>query len=224
MDTTDLQLTDYLQTLQVTLNSHHEGCRIVMLEAGSDTQVFDRFIDRQFRLRLQHYMLTSRARMLETQLATRSRSTHFLLYRNEQLLAVLRATPAPFEWASLARQHVSPTVALSRHVEFSRLISQVPSQQPIAVNSLLAAAAEWAIKQGYQGVTALCRASQLRLYQRFGLMPVASNPLQIEHRARGDYWVLSAEWRQILAAVQQPDHTTVGHWAQKPLASHLPRF
>jgi hypothetical protein len=224
MDTTDLQLTDYLQTLQVTLNSHHEGCRIVMLEAGSDTQVFDRFIDRQFRLRLQHYMLTSRARMLETQLATRSRSTHFLLYRHEQLLAVLRATPAPFEWTSLARQHVSPTVALSRHVELSRLISQVPSQQPIAVNSLLAAAAEWAIKQGYQGVTALCRSSQLRLYERFGLMPVASNPLQIEQRARGDYWVLSAEWRQILAAVQQPDHTRVGHGAQKPLASHLPRF
>ena len=63
MDTTNLQLTDYLQALQVTLNSHQEGCRIVMLEAGSDTQVFDRFIDRQFRLRLQHYMLTSRARM-----------------------------------------------------------------------------------------------------------------------------------------------------------------
>lgn len=34
MDTTDLQLTDYLQALQVTLNSHQEGCRIVMLEAG----------------------------------------------------------------------------------------------------------------------------------------------------------------------------------------------
>jgi len=130
MDTTDLQLTDYLQTLQVTLNSHHEGCRIVMLEAGSDTQVFDRFIDRQFRLRLQHYMLTSRARMLETQLATRSRSTHFLLYRNEQLLAVLRATPAPFEWASLARQHVSPTVALSRHVELRSL--DLAGAQPTA--------------------------------------------------------------------------------------------
>lgn len=224
MDTTDLQLTDYLQALQVTLNSHQEGCRIVMLEAGSDTQVFDRFIERQFRLRLQHYMLTSRARMLETRLATRSRSTHFLLYRHEQLQAVLRATPAPFEWASLAQQHVSPTVALSRHVEFSRLISLAPSQQPIAVNSLLAAAAEWAIKQGYQGVTALCRASQLRLYQRFGLMPVASNPLPIEQRARGDYWVLSAEWRQVLAAVQQPDPTAVGHWAQRPLANHPPRF
>ncbi len=224
MDTTDLQLTDYLQALQVTLDSHQEGCRIVMLEAGSDTQVFDRFIDRQFRLRLQHYMLTSRARMLETRLAIRSRSTHFLLYRHEQLLAVLRATPAPFEWASLAQQHFSPTVALSRHVELSRLISQAPGQQPIAINSLLVAAAEWAIKQGYQGVTALCRSSQLRLYQRFGLMPVASNPLHIEQRARGDYWVLSAEWRQILAAVQQPGVATVGHWAQKPWVNHPPRF
>jgi hypothetical protein len=224
MDTTDLQLTEYLQTLQVTLNSHQEGCRIVMLEAGSDTQVFDRFIERQFRLRLQHYMLTSRARMLETRLATRSRSTHFLLYRHEQLLAVLRATPAPFEWASLAQQHVSPTVALSRHVELSRLISYAPSEQPIAVDSLMVAAAEWAIKQGYQGVTALCRASQLRLYQRFGLMPVASNPLHIEQRARGDYWVLSAEWRQILAALQQPDSATVGHRTPRPSAAHPQKY
>ncbi|WP_025112272.1 hypothetical protein [Pseudomonas sp. H1h] len=224
MDTTDLQLTDYLQALQVTLKSHHEGCRIVMLEAGSDTQEFDRFIDRQFRLRLQHYMLTSRARMLETRLTTRSRSTHFLLYRHEQLLAVLRATPAPFEWASLAQQHVSPTVALSRHVEFSRLIAQSPNQLPIAVNGLLAAAAEWAIKHGYQGVTALCRSPQLRLYQRFGLMPIASNPLHIEQRARGEYWALSAEWRQILAAVQQPDQVAAGHLVQKPLACHPQRF
>jgi hypothetical protein len=34
MDTTNLQLTDYLRALQVTLKSHHDGCRIVMLEAG----------------------------------------------------------------------------------------------------------------------------------------------------------------------------------------------
>jgi hypothetical protein len=222
MDTTDLQLTDYLQALQLTLKSHHDGCRIVTLEAGSDTQEFDRFIDRQFRLRLQHYMLSSRARLLETQLAIKSRSTHFLLYRHDQLLAVLRATPAPFEWALLAQQHVSPTVALSRHVEFSRLISYSTHQLPIAVNGLLAVAAEWAIRNGYQGVTALCRSQQLRFYQRFGLMPIASNALHIEQRARGDYWVLSAEWRQILAAVQQPDQATVGHLVQKPLACHPP--
>ncbi|KAA8737695.1 hypothetical protein FE275_20195 [Pseudomonas koreensis] len=222
MDTTNLQLTDYLQALQVTLKSHHEGCRIVMLEAGTDTQEFDRFIDRQFRLRLQHYMLTSRARMLETRLAIKSRSTHFLLYRHDQLLAVLRATPAPFEWVSLAQQHVSPTVALSRHVEFSRLMSYTPNQLPIAVNGLLAAATEWAIRHGYNGVTALCRSQQLRFYQRFGLMPIASNALHIDQRARGDYWVLSAEWRQILAAVQPPD-PAVGHVVQKPLECHLPR-
>jgi hypothetical protein len=222
MDTTNLQLTDYLQALQVTLKSHHEGCRIVMLEAGADTQEFDRFIDRQFRLRLQHYMLTSRARMLETRLAIKSRSTHFLLYRHDQLLAVLRATPAPFEWVSLAQQHVSPTVALSRHVEFSRLMSYTPNQLPIAVNGLLAAATEWAIKCGYNGVTALCRSQQLRFYQRFGLMPIASNALHIDQRARGDYWVLSAEWRQILVAVQPPD-PAVGHVVQKPLECHLSR-
>ena len=220
MDTTNLQLTDYLRALQVTLKSHHDGCRIVTLEAGADTQEFDRFIDRQFRLRLQHYMLTSRARMFEEKLAIRSRSTHFLLYRHDQPLAVLRATPAPFEWVSLAQQHVSPTVALSRHVEFSRLISYSTNPLPVAVNGLLAAATEWAIKSGYQGVTALCRSQQLRFYQRFGLMPIASNALHIEQRARGDYWVLSAQWRQILAALQQPDHATVGHLVQKPLACH----
>jgi hypothetical protein len=27
-------------------------------------------------------------------------------------------------------------------------------------------------------------------------MPIASNALHIEQRARGDYWVVSAEWRQ----------------------------
>ena len=76
------------------------------------------------------------------------------------------------------------------------------------------------ISKHYQGVTALCRSQQLRFYQRFGLMPIASNALHIEQRARGDYWVLSAQWRQILAALQQPDHATVGHLVQKPLACH----
>ena len=49
MDTTDLQLTDYLQALQSTLKRQHENCRVVTLEAGSDTREFERFIGRQFR-------------------------------------------------------------------------------------------------------------------------------------------------------------------------------
>ena len=101
-------------------------------------------------------------------------------------------------------------------------MSYTPNQLPIAVNGLLAAATEWAIKRGYNGVTALCRSQQLRFYQRFGLMPIASNALHIDQRARGDYWVLSAEWRQILAAVQ-PSDPAVGHVVQKPLECHLPR-
>ncbi|WLH35733.1 hypothetical protein PSH79_00110 [Pseudomonas sp. FP2196] len=206
MDTTDLQLTDYLQALQATFKSRHEDCRIVILEAGSDTREFERFIGRQFRLRLQHYMLTSRARLLETRLAATARSTHFLLYQHEQLVAVLRVTPSPFEWASLAHQHVSPTVVLSRHVEFSRLITLSRGHLAVPINSLLAAATEWAIRHGYQGVTALCRSPQRRLFQRFGLTPITSDPLHIEQRARGDYWLLSAQWQQILAAVEQPDH------------------
>lgn len=209
MDTTDLQLMDYLQSLQATLSSRHEDCRVVTLDAGSDTQEFERFIGRQFRLRLQHYMLTSRARMLEKRLGITSRSTHFLLYQHDHLVAVLRVTPAPFEWASLAHRHVSPTMALSRHVEFSRLITHSRTHLPVPINCLLAAATAWAINHGYQGVTALCRTPQRRLFQRFGLTPITSDALQIEQRARGGYWLLSAQWQQILAAVQQPDHTTV---------------
>ena len=215
MDTTDLQLRDYLQALQATLSRHHEGCRVVVLETGSDTREFDRFTGRQFRLRLQHYMLTSRARLLEAKLAIASRSCHFLLYQHDQLVAVLRVTPAPFEWASLAQQHVSPTVALARHVEFSRLITLSKSHLPIPIDSLLAAAVEWAIERGYQGVTALCRAPQRRLFQRFGLTPITSDAVHIEQRARGDYWLLSAQWQQILAALQQPALASV-----TPLENH----
>ncbi|PKA70182.1 MULTISPECIES: hypothetical protein [Pseudomonas] len=215
MDTTDLQLTDYLQVLQATVNSHHDNCRIVILEAGSDTREPDRFMGRQFRLRLQHYMLTSRARLLETKLAIPARSTHFLLYQCDQLVAVLRVTPSPFEWASLAQRHLSPTVALSRHVEFSRLITHSQNQQPVWVNGLLAAATEWAIQRGYRGVTALCRSPQRRLFQRFGLTPISADALHLDQRARGDYWLLSAEWGQILAAVQQPVHATAN-----PLENH----
>ena len=204
MDTTNLQLKDYLQGLQETLTRQHADYRIVILDAGSDASEFERFIGRQFRLRLKHYMLTSRARALETRLAISSRSTHFLLYQRDQLTAVLRVTPSPFEWASLAHQYVSPTVALARHVEFSRLITHSQQHRPALTNVLLAAATEWAIDRGYQGVTALCRSPQRRLFQRFGLTPITSNSLHIEHRARGDYWLLSAQWRQILTALQQP--------------------
>lgn len=206
MDTTDLQLTDYLQALQLSMNNRHGDCRVVILEAGSDTREFERFTGRQFRLRLQHYMLTSRARMLETKLAIPARSTHFLLYQHDQLSAVLRVTPTPFEWVALAHRHVSPTVALSRHVEFSRLITLSQNPLPVPVNSLLAAATEWSIKRGYEGVIALCRSPQRRLFQRFGLTPITSEALHIEQRARGDYWLLSAQWQQILAALQQPDY------------------
>ncbi|WNZ84386.1 hypothetical protein [Pseudomonas sp. P108] len=199
-----MQLKDYLQGLQETLTRQHADYRIVILDAGSDASEFERFIGRQFRLRLKHYMLTSRARALETRLAISSRSTHFLLYQRDQLTAVLRVTPSPFEWASLAHQYVSPTVALARHVEFSRLITHSQQHRPVPTNALLAAATEWAIDRGYQGVTALCRLPQRRLFQRFGLTPITSNSLHIEHRARGDYWLLSAQWRQILTALQQP--------------------
>ncbi|WP_455805981.1 hypothetical protein [Pseudomonas fluorescens] len=199
-----MQLKDYLQGLQETLTRQHADYRIVILDAGSDASEFERFIGRQFRLRLKHYMLTSRARALETRLAISSRSTHFLLYQRDQLTAVLRVTPSPFEWASLAHQYVSPTVALARHVEFSRLITHSQQHRPVPTNALLAAATEWAIDRGYQGVTALCRSPQRRLFQRFGLTPITSNSLHIEHRARGDYWLLSAQWRQILTALQQP--------------------
>ncbi|QHC93106.1 hypothetical protein ACI514_25200 [Pseudomonas sp. M20] len=204
MDTTNLQLKDYLQGLQETLTRQHADYRIVMLDAGSDASEFERFIGRQFRLRLKHYMLTSRARALETRLAISSRSTHFLLYQRDQLTAVLRVTPSPFEWASLAHQYVSPTVALARHVEFSRLITHSQQHRPALTNVLLAAATEWAIDRGYQGVTALCRSPQRRLFQRFGLTPITSSSLHIEHRARGDYWLLSAQWREVLTALQQP--------------------
>ncbi len=204
MDTTNLQLKDYLQGLQETLNKQHADYRIAILDTGADISEFERFIGRQFRLRLKHYMLTSRARALETRLAISSRSTHFLLYQRDQLTAVLRVTPSPFEWASLAHQYVSPTVALARHVEFSRLITHSQQHRPVPINALLAAATEWAIVRGYQGVTALCRSPQRRLFQRFGLTPITSNSLHIEQRARGDYWLLSAEWRQILTALQQP--------------------
>lgn len=209
MDTTELQLTDYLQALQSTLKRQHENCHVVTLEAGSDTREFERFIGRQFRLRLQHYMLTSRARLLETSLAITARSTHFLLYQQDQLMAVLRVTPSPFEWASLAHQHLSPTQALSRHVEFSRLITLSQGHLPVSVNCLLASATEWAIKRGYEGVTALCRSPQRRLFQRFGLTSITTDSLHIEQRARDDYWLLSAQWPQILAAVQQPAHTAL---------------
>ncbi|WP_339538818.1 hypothetical protein [Pseudomonas sp. RA_15y_Pfl2_54] len=211
MDTTDLQLTDYLQSLQAELNDRHENCRVVILEAGSDTREFERFIGRQFRLRLQHYMLTSRAVLLEKKLAIVSRSTHFLLYQHEQLVAVLRVTPSPFEWASLTQQHVAPTMVLSRHVEFSRLITLSQNHLPVPINCLLAAATEWAITRGHEGVVALCRSPQRRLFQRFGLTPITSEALHIEQRARGDYWLLSAQWKQVFAAVQQPAHTTTLH-------------
>lgn len=204
MDTTDLHLTDYLQALQAKLKTCHKNYRVVIFQAGSDTREFERFVSQQFRLRLQHYMLTSSARLLETRLALTSRSTHFLLYQDDQPVAVLRVTPAPFEWASLAQQHVSPTVALSRHVEFSRLIAHSPGHLPVLVNGLLAAATEWAIKHGYEGVTALCRSPQRRLFQRFGLTPITTSSLHIEQRKRGDYWLLSAKWPQILAAVNPP--------------------
>ncbi|MBC3206141.1 hypothetical protein HU755_05030 [Pseudomonas sp. SWRI111] len=204
MDTTDLQLRDYLQRLQVALINQQGGYRVVILEAGSDAREFERFVGRQFRLRLQHYMLTSRARALETSLAIVARSTHFLMYQRDQLVGVLRVTPSPFEWASLAQQYLSPTVALARHVEFSRLITHSQQHRSVPINGLLAVATEWAINRGYQGITALCRSPQRRMFQRFGLTPLPSTALHIEQRARGDYWLLAAQWREILAALQQP--------------------
>ena len=223
MDIRYLQLTDCLQALQATLKSRYESYRIVILEAGSDTREFEQFVVRHFRLRLQHYMLTPKARLFETRLAIAARSTHFLLYLHDRPMAVLRVTPAPFEWASLTQQHVSPTVALSRHVEFSRLISHSQNQFPMSVNGLLAAATEWAIRHGHDGVTALCRSPQRRFFQRFGLTPITTDALHIEHRKRGDYWLLSAQWQQIFAALQQPTHL-LANPSEKHLDECAPKF
>lgn len=223
MDIRDSQLTDYLQEIQTTFKRRHENYRIVILEAGSDTREFERFVSRHFRLRLQHYMLTPRARSLEARLAIISRSTHFLLYQHDRPTAVLRVTPAPFEWASLAHQQLSPATTLSRHVEFSRLISHSQNQFPMSVNGLLAAATEWAIRHGHEGVTALCRSPQRRFFQRFGLTPITTDALHIEHRKRGDYWLLSAQWQQIFAALQQPIHL-LANPSEKHLDECAPQF
>ena len=55
MDITDLHLKDYLQGFQETLKNQQADYRVAILEAGSDAEEFERFINRQFRLRLQQH-------------------------------------------------------------------------------------------------------------------------------------------------------------------------
>lgn len=148
---------------------------------------------------LQHLQDVSQVE-IERRLRIDERSTHCCLYRAGRLVAVVRLTPAPFEAGMLNPALGDLAAELDGHLDFSRLVASPDAGDPRRVTLLLAHASRRAWLDGFDGTTALARAPQRRLYQRFGLRAVSEAPCRLATRGDAAYWLLRGEWREIARA------------------------
>ncbi|MDB5820173.1 MAG: hypothetical protein JWQ11_3813 [Rhizobacter sp.] len=159
-----------------------------------------RFLHLHQRMAGLHHLQEASQLLIERRLRIDDRSTHCCLYRRDVLVAVVRLMPAPFEAGELHPGLGRLAADFDGHLDFGRLVASPDAHDSRRVPLLLAQASRWACLAGYDGTTALARAPQRRLYQRFGLRAVSELPSRLATRGDAAYWLLQGEWSAIAAA------------------------
>ena len=99
------------------------------------------------------------------------RSQHFWARHDDAIVGVVRGTAAPFEWEALVSGRLPKSAELTAHIELGRLVAP-PFRGGMEVSlCLLAAACAFGIDAGFDGLIAICRSAQMRLFGRLGCVP-----------------------------------------------------
>ncbi|UXY15180.1 hypothetical protein N8I74_17990 [Chitiniphilus purpureus] len=135
-----------------------------------------------------------------------SRSAHVWVTSRGEIAGSMRMTPFPFEIESVLPAGHHMTSPYLDHVEFGRLVTS--SRNSCIFEKLMALACHSAIIQEYKGIVAMCRSVQRRLFERYGLTPLTIDPITIENRANGAYWVMQATWSDLYSALEKRKSVT----------------
>ncbi|MFL6335725.1 MAG: hypothetical protein ACJ754_20640 [Pyrinomonadaceae bacterium] len=160
------------------------------------------FVEESYRRNGPAYLLSRSQQLVESRLEMRERSTVFIARDGHQVIhSVLRATPFPFEANVIMPGAADGLRDCRDHVEINRFTSAADRGATLAPLLLMVSACRWALEQrAYSGLIGLTRLAQQRLFSRFGLRPVRSEPFIVPQRGSGEYWLLKGQWHDILPA------------------------
>jgi hypothetical protein len=187
--------------LIVSLAAAMPGHHVAVLASGTPAlEEVRRFMRVQQQSRGLHHLHDTPQLEIERWLRIAERCTHCCLYFNDEPVALVRLTPAPFECGALHPAFERLTAGLSGHVEFSRLVASRKGHDVRRVPLLLAHASRWARAAGFDGCTAVARAAQSRLYRQFGMQALHPSAVRLQTRGDQGYWLMQADWSQVAAS------------------------
>lgn len=179
-----------------------------------------RFRDTHYGLHSQTYLLSEQQRHFEDMIGTDRRSHHLWVTRHGQIVGAMRATPAPYELAVLAPPDVWARCSYPKRLEFGRLVSTGTGEDVAVISKkLIAGACLFGVIHGFQGVIAMCKSPQRRLFERFGLSAV-SPQFAVPERNEGQYWLVQASWQKIIDAIPPTAYGAAGAVAALCTASN----
>lgn len=164
-----------------------------------------KFRDFEYQSRKQPYLLSDQNRSDNVNDVDR-RSHHIWATRNGQIIGAMRATPAPYELMELAPSTLSISHDFSNYLEFSRLITRASDDVSALSRKLIACGCLYGVESHMDGVIAMCKPPQRRLFERFGLAAIPDY-FVLPERNHGKYWVMNATWAaiaKVLPLLNQP--------------------
>jgi hypothetical protein len=178
--------------------------QVSLLAPGSSLVEVNKFLAEQMTFHGQQYLRSEEVIQIIGALTIEERSAHFVVRQEGAIVAILRATPYPFELSRSTEQLRDEALSLSSYLEFSRLYVRQSAMARVWVGPmLLASAAEWAILNGFEGLVALSKMPQKRLYERFGLRPRWRESLVIPMRQNGEYWLMRGRWSEMYNSIKR---------------------
>lgn len=184
----------------------------------------ERYRDAYYSARNQPYLLSEQQRHCEDLSGAERRSQHFWVMWRGQIVGTMRATPAPHELCTLAPAEVLARGSFPQRLEFGRLVSTGTGEDVAAISKkLIAAACLFGVTHGHQGVIAMCKSPQRRLFERFGLSAVPPQ-FVVPERNEGHYWLVQASWQEIIDAIPAADYPVAKPVAACPPSHTQPVF
>ena len=140
---------------------------------------------------------------LETNLKLDERSHHFLAYKDEKLLGVLRATPTPFEINHLTEELNNVAKSYSNYLEISRMIVSREGRARWAGMVLCFAAVQWGLTTTYSGFVALCRPNNAGRFSFLGFRQRGASSYSVPERSNGQYRFMASDWQEIFVSLNR---------------------
>ncbi|WP_158773662.1 hypothetical protein [Cobetia sp. L2A1] len=161
-----------------------------------------------------------------------SNSQHICLVdtQRDALMGSIRVTPGGLESRTLFDESEDVTIPEGSIYEFSRLVMDPSAKRFAHGNLLMAAAAKHVKAKDGDGILALCKRSNMKIFKRFGLLPLHESTLKTGHD-KGELYMVYASMDSILklaqdrtpsVSAQSPSVSTAAQFTANPLLHATP--